>query len=102
MRLIAFAADYDGTLAYDGRVDAPTIAALERLKESGRKLLMVTGRELSDLKRGFDRLDLFDLVVAENGALLYNPATLAEQPLAPAPRPNSSRPSRPVMSPRCP
>lgn len=46
MYLIAFATDYDGTLAHNGVVDAPTIAALERLKASGRKLIMVTGREL--------------------------------------------------------
>jgi len=70
MYLIAFATDYDGTLAHHGRVDAPTIAALERLKASGRKLLMVTGRDLPDLQHAFDRLDLFDMVVAKNGALL--------------------------------
>lgn len=48
--MVAVATDYDGTLAHHGKVDAPTIAALERLKASGRKLLMVTGRELSSLK----------------------------------------------------
>ena len=85
MYLIAFAADYDGTLACDGRVDAPTIDALGRLKASGRKLLMVTGRELPDLKRVFDRLDLFDIIVAENGALLYFPETQEERSVAAAP-----------------
>src|SRR4030095_12817385 len=49
MYLIALATDYDGTLAHHGRVDTETIAALERLKASGRYLLMVTGRELPDL-----------------------------------------------------
>jgi HAD superfamily hydrolase (TIGR01484 family) len=63
MYLITVATDYDGTLAHHGRVDAATIAALQRLKESGRKLIMVTGRELSDIKRIFERLDLFDVVV---------------------------------------
>jgi hydroxymethylpyrimidine pyrophosphatase-like HAD family hydrolase len=87
MYLIAFATDYDGTLAHHGVVDRPTIAALERLKASGRKLLMVTGRELPDLQRVFDRLDLFDLVVAENGALLYAPATRIETPVGAAPPP---------------
>ncbi len=85
MYLIALAADYDGTLAHHGRVDAPTVSALERLKASGRKLLMVTGRELPDLKRVFDRLDLFDIVVAENGSLLYFPETQEERPVAAAP-----------------
>ena len=87
MYLIALATDYDGTLAHHGKVDAPTIAALERLKASGRKLLMVTGRDLPDLKRVFDRFDLFDVVVAENGALLYFPATQEERDLAAAPPP---------------
>jgi hydroxymethylpyrimidine pyrophosphatase-like HAD family hydrolase len=33
----------------------------------------VTGRQLEDLQRVFPHLDLFDRVVAENGALLYRP-----------------------------
>jgi len=87
MRLIALATDYDGTLAHHGRVDAPTIAGLERLRASGRKLLMVTGRELPDLRRVFDRFDLFDFVVAENGALVYDPQKQEELPVAAAPPP---------------
>ena len=85
MYLIAFATDYDGTLAHNGKVDEPTIAALERLKASGRKLLMVTGRELPDLQRVFDRFELFDVVVAENGSLLYFPASQEERVVAEAP-----------------
>ena len=75
MRYLALACDYDGTIALDGVVDAPTLAALERLRASGRKLLLVTGRELDDLCRVFPHITLFDLVVAENGALVYWPAT---------------------------
>src|SRR5262245_40948279 len=85
MRYLALAVDYDGTLATRGRVDAPTAAALERVRASGRRLLLVTGRELTDLARVCDRLDLFDRVVAENGALLYDPATREERPLADPP-----------------
>jgi hypothetical protein len=85
--LIALATDYDGTLANHGRVDAPTIDALERLKASGRRLILVTGRDLPDLQRSFERLDLFDCVVAENGALLYSPQSQAERALADAPPP---------------
>jgi HAD superfamily hydrolase (TIGR01484 family) len=77
--------DYDGTLAHDGRVDKSTISALEELRVSGRKLVLVTGREMPDLEKVFDRLDLFDLVVAENGALIHNPASRQERPLADAP-----------------
>ncbi len=85
MRYLALATDYDGTLATGGKIDDATFAALERLRESGRKLIMVTGRELPDLERVCPRLDLFDRIVAENGALLYEPATKKETPLAPKP-----------------
>ena len=85
MRYFALATDYDGTLAHDGVVSPTTIAALEQLCATGRKLILVTGRELADLLRAFPQLDLFDRVVAENGALIYTPATREEQPLAEAP-----------------
>jgi HAD superfamily hydrolase (TIGR01484 family) len=85
MRYLALCCDYDGTLAHDGRVDQATLAGLERLLASGRRLVMVTGRELPDLQATFPRLDLFERVVAENGALLYRPATREEKPLAERP-----------------
>jgi hypothetical protein len=85
MRYFALATDYDGTLAHNGVVSPATVAALERLCATGRKLILVTGRELPDLLRVFPRLDLFDRVVAENGALLYCSATREEQPLGEAP-----------------
>jgi HAD superfamily hydrolase (TIGR01484 family) len=81
----ALATDYDGTLATDGVVFEPTLQALEALRRSGRRLLMVTGRELDDLKSVFAHLELFDLVVAENGALLYRPKTGEEILLAEPP-----------------
>ncbi len=83
----ALATDYDGTIAHDGVLDDATAAALERLKRSGRRLVMVTGRELPDLQRVCPRLDLFDRVVAENGALLHTPATKESRPLGPPPPP---------------
>jgi HAD superfamily hydrolase (TIGR01484 family) len=85
MRYLALATDYDGTLAHDGRVDAVTLTSLKRLAESGRKLILVTGRELADLESVFPDLNLFDRVVAENGALLYAPATRKQRVLAEAP-----------------
>ena len=88
MRYLALACDYDGTLASHGRVDEPTLAALRRLLASGRKLILVTGRELPDLQSVFPHLDLFERVVAENGALLYRPGTREEKLLAaPPPEP---------------
>lgn len=85
MRFRAIASDYDGTLARDGRVNRSTLAALERARESGRKLLLATGRELPSLRNVFSSLHLFDWIVAENGALLYHPATGEERPLCPEP-----------------
>lgn len=85
MQYLALATDYDGTIAHEGRVDSDTIAALERFRASGRKLILVTGRELEDLVRVFDGLALFDSVVLENGALLYHPETREAVPLAPPP-----------------
>ncbi|HZF27911.1 MAG TPA: HAD-IIB family hydrolase [Gammaproteobacteria bacterium] len=87
MRYHILATDYDGTLAHGGAVSQRTLDALKRLLGSGRKLVMVTGRELPDLQRVFPHLDLFELVVAENGALLYRPATKTTQQLAPPPPP---------------
>lgn len=81
----ALAVDYDGTLATKGKVKASTIEALNKLKESGRKLIMVTGRQIDELKAIFDRLDLFDRVVAENGALIYTPQTESQHQLAEPP-----------------
>src|SRR5262245_5406467 len=86
MRYHALACDYDGTLAHNGRVNDETVSAIERLRVSGRRLIMVTGRELDDLRQNFSRLDLFDQVVAENGALLHSPKERKEKLLAEPPR----------------
>lgn len=85
MRYIVLATDYDGTLAAHGKVAESTLEALRQVRLSGRKLLLVTGRQLPDLRSVFPRLDLFDLVVAENGALLYWPATREEKLLCDPP-----------------
>ncbi len=73
MYFLALAADFDGTLAKEGVVANETIAALQRLKDSGRTLIMVTGREIDDLRKIFSWFDLFELIVAENGAVIYAP-----------------------------
>jgi HAD superfamily hydrolase (TIGR01484 family) len=85
MLFVALAVDYDGTLAHNGRVDDAGMAALEKVKRSGRKVLLVTGRELDDLQRTFSGIEIFDLVVAENGALLFDPGQNKEELLSPAP-----------------
>src|SRR4051812_4574110 len=85
MRYLVLATDYDGTIAQAGRVPETTVAALQSVRASGRKLVLVTGRQLDELLGIFPAIDLFDCVVAENGALLYDPATRAVRILAETP-----------------
>lgn len=85
MRFLVFCTDYDGTLATEGEVFSETAAALERLIASGRRTVLVTGRELDELKSVCPYLNLFEYVVAENGALLYEPASGTETALAAKP-----------------
>jgi hydroxymethylpyrimidine pyrophosphatase-like HAD family hydrolase len=87
MRYIALAVDYDGTIAHDGHVAPHVVDGLARLKETGRRLLLVTGRELPELLAIFPEIGLFDRVVAENGALLYRPQSGEKEELGePPPR----------------
>lgn len=85
MRFLLLATDYDGTLACEGHVQQDTVAALERLRASGRKLVLVTGRHMPDLSTVFSRFDLFERIVAENGGLLYHPAARHETMLCEPP-----------------
>lgn len=73
MNYLILACDYDGTLAKDGHVSEKTYRSLKRLHDSGIKLLLVTGRELEDLKKVFNHFEIFEKIVAENGALVYDP-----------------------------
>lgn len=81
------ASDYDETLADAGRVQPQTLAAIARLKHSGRRFVLVTGRVIEDLERVFPELPICDYVVGENGAVLYCPADGTLRPLAEAPPP---------------
>src|SRR5688572_23061286 len=87
MRFHILATDYDGTLATHGSVHESTWEALQQVSKSGRRIVLVTGRELEDLKNVCPNLDLFDMVVAENGALLYRPADRSEKALGDPPLP---------------
>jgi hydroxymethylpyrimidine pyrophosphatase-like HAD family hydrolase len=75
MKFKALATDYDGTIAHDGIVDQATVDALGRARDAGVTLIMVTGRELHDLFKTFAHTALFHRIVAENGAVVYDPAT---------------------------
>ena len=73
MRYFCLICDYDGTIARDGMVSASTVEALKAVRASGRRLVLATGRELTDLADVFSELTIFDRIVAENGGLLYRP-----------------------------
>ena len=79
------ATDYDGTLAEGGVVASSTWEAVERWRATGRRVILVTGREFEDLAKTCPRLDLFDRIVAENGAWLAGPGGLNGRPLADRP-----------------
>ena len=69
------------------RMRAPsTTTPLSRCRvrdRPGLSLILVTGRELADLFNTFPHAKLFDRIVAENGAVLYDPAEQTIQSLAP-------------------
>ncbi len=75
MRYHVLACDYDRTIALNGAVPPPARRLLRQVTASGRRLVLVTGRTLSELNAVFDELDLFDLLVIENGAIVHNPRT---------------------------
>lgn len=83
MRYLALATDYDETLAVRGHLSDPAVAALRKLRRSGRRAFLLTGRTLDELRRDCPQLDLFDCIVAENGALLYVPCKRRETLLCP-------------------
>lgn len=87
MKYRVLACDYDGTLAYDGVLNNATVEALDRLLASGRSLVMVTGRELKDLKATCQELHRFDWIVGENGGVLYCPKNESVRLLCEAPDP---------------
>lgn len=75
MRYLALAVDYDGTMATDGQSSPAAVSAIRSLRRSGRRAILVTGRRLDDLLAACSEIELFDYVVAENGALVYSPHT---------------------------
>jgi HAD superfamily hydrolase (TIGR01484 family) len=87
MRYFCLICDYDGTIAHDGRCAPSTLEALKRVRASGRKLILATGRQLTELQEVFPEYAVFDRIVAENGAILYRPASQDCKVLAEPPAP---------------
>jgi hydroxymethylpyrimidine pyrophosphatase-like HAD family hydrolase len=71
MDYAVLATDGDGTLVRGGRMSRKTVAALKRWKKAGHQLVLVTG-ETSGQLADFPHLELFDRVVAENGAIIVD------------------------------
>lgn len=82
MRYLALAVDFDGTAADEDRLSDSAVVAIERLRSSGRRAILVTGRRLEDLLRVCPRVGVFDRVVAENGGVLYDPDRREDAALA--------------------
>ena len=82
----AVAVDYDGTLA-EGQVKPDTVAALAEARARQIRIILVTGRIMSELRAVFpDALEQVDAVVAENGAVLVTRtgSRLLAAPVSPA------------------
>src|ERR1700730_4654877 len=87
MRYVCAVFDYDGTLAQDSHVARSTLDSLKKLRGSGRKLVLATGRRLKELVEVFPEAVLFDHIVVENGGVLYKPSSRDYKVLTEAPSP---------------
>ena len=84
MRLQVLASDYDDTLAREGRIDTLALERIELTRSAGIKVVLVTGRRMTELIDVFPDLSAVDFVVAENGGYAYSPAEDRGWLLAPA------------------
>jgi hydroxymethylpyrimidine pyrophosphatase-like HAD family hydrolase len=71
----ALALDYDGTIAGGDALEPAVREAIAEARTSGLTVLLVTGRILDELRRVAGDLHFVDVVVAENGAVVYFPHT---------------------------
>lgn len=79
------ACDYDGTLANGGQMEPAVALMLRKLREIGRKVVLVTGRQLDDLRCVCPDLSPFDMVIAENGGVIFSPIDHSLRALGPPP-----------------
>ncbi len=73
MKFNVLALDYDGTIASHGHLHCDVASAIREARANGITVVLITGRILSDLRRVMKERDLFDAIVAENGAVLTFP-----------------------------
>src|ERR1041385_1275325 len=84
LRYAAIATDGDGTVLKNNRMEHEVFAALERYRDAGGRLLLVTGETVKQLDE-FPHVDLFDRVICENGPVIYHPSTGEEKILCDGP-----------------
>lgn len=70
VHLTVFACDFDGTLASEGQVAAATWDALREARMAGMVHILVTGRTLDSFVGSGPFGELFEAIVAENGAVV--------------------------------
>lgn len=87
MKLSALALDYDGTIAVNGAFDPAVREAIADARRRGIVVILVTGRRLPDLHHVAGDLTCFDVIVAENGAVLEFPTSRRHVVLGHAPSP---------------
>jgi hydroxymethylpyrimidine pyrophosphatase-like HAD family hydrolase len=73
MHISVIAVDFDGTVSKGDELAPEAGRALRRWRESGRVAVLVSGRSFAFLRALQKREQAFDLIVAENGAVLYDP-----------------------------
>src|SRR5579864_2616048 len=73
MKFSVLALDYDGTTGSDAGLNLRVRDAVEKARARGIAAVLVTGRRLPDLRRVAGDLNLFEAIVAENGAVLAFP-----------------------------
>jgi hydroxymethylpyrimidine pyrophosphatase-like HAD family hydrolase len=73
MHISVIATDFDGTISEGDRLALEAGRVLRRWREAGRIAVLVSGRPFEFLRDLQEREQAFDLIVAENGAVLYNP-----------------------------
>ncbi len=71
MYLKILACDLDGTLAHNGIVAPETWKALRKARDKGLTLMLVTGRSLDTFSADGLFAELFEAIVAEDGAAVY-------------------------------
>src|SRR3972149_3658856 len=75
MHISVVATDFDGTISEGDRLAPEAGRALHRLREAGYFTALVSGRSFDFLRDLQQREQAFDRIVAENGAVVYNPQT---------------------------